>query len=148
TITEVIPDGTYRHVVNALKVAADLNRQGVFHQVAIDKDTLVQAILFHDLGKVQPRLQVGDRVDPAQVFEPSKLHAARSADMAANSYNGPEQAPWLTRYQHHAEDDLPPELPRHLLPRLRLRRLVDGLSASTTRRAGSVRLKADGNQVE
>ncbi|MFO7247002.1 MAG: PAS domain-containing protein [Thermaerobacter sp.] len=148
TITEVIPDGTYRHVVNALKVAADLNRQGVFHQVAIDKDTLVQAILFHDLGKVQPRLKVGDRVDPAQVFEPSKLHAARSADMAANFYNVPEEAIWLIRYHHHAEDELPPEFPRHLLPMLRLLQLIDGLSASITRRSGSVRLKADGNQIE
>lgn len=148
TITEVIPDGTYRHVVNALKVAADLNRQGVLHQVGIDKDTLVEAILFHDLGKVQPRLQVGDRVNPREVFEPSKLHAARSADLAANFYNVSEDAIWLIRYHHHTEAELPPEFPRHLLPMLRLLQLIDGLSASITRRAGCIRLSADGNQIE
>jgi len=54
TITEVIADGGYKHVVNALKVLADLNNKGIMSLLGISKDVLVQSIIFHDLGKSQP----------------------------------------------------------------------------------------------
>lgn len=87
-VTEVIEDGGYHHVVNALKVTADLNEKGMMKLLGIDKDVLVQALIFHDLGKSQPVLNVGQVADPRKIFEPGIMHAMRSADIVEKYYNG------------------------------------------------------------
>lgn len=139
-IMEIIPDGNYLHVVNALKVAADLNEKGVMQIIGINKDDLVQAIIFHDLGKAQPELAVGSVVDPKEVFEDGRYHAARSADMAAHFYKKNSDVVNLIRYHHHSKEEIPDEFPRYLMPMLRLFKIVDGLSACLTRRDGRVEL--------
>ncbi|MCL6595088.1 MAG: PAS domain-containing protein [Firmicutes bacterium] len=139
-VTAVIPDGTYRHVINGLRIMADLKALDVFQLVGIDKDTLVQAFIFHDVGKEQPRLEVGQEFVPADTFEPGRLHAARSADWAASEYRVRPEAELLIRYHHTAEEDLPDSFPPALMPMYRLLRLVDGLSACLTRRGGRVEL--------
>lgn len=134
TVTAVIPEGTYRHVINGLRVMAELHALGVFQLVGLDKDTLVQAFIFHDIGKEQPILQVGTPFIPAETFEPGHLHAERSADWAAKYYRVSSDVEWLIRMHHTAESDLPPAFPAALKPMWRLIRLVDGLSAGITRR--------------
>jgi hypothetical protein len=146
-ITGVIPDGTYRHVVNALKVAAELNQQGALDLVGVDKAVLVQAIIFHDVGKVQPELRVGDVVDPHHAFEESTLHAARSAEIAGRWYGAHPDVVTLVRYHHHAEHQLPADFPGYLRPMFRLFRLVDGLPACITRRDGVVRAEVADTRV-
>lgn len=147
TVTEVIEDGNYKHVVNALKVLADLNSKGIMSLLGISKDILVQSIIFHDLGKSQPQLEVGQTVDPKKVFEYSPAHAARSADIAAHFYHKDQDVIWLVRYHHHTEDELPLDFPRHLMPMLRLLQLVDGLSAALTRRNATIKLDVEGTRV-
>jgi PAS domain S-box-containing protein len=134
TVTEVLPDGTYWHVVNGLRLLAELKAIGVFQLVGIDKDTLVQAFLYHDLGKEQPRLAVGDRFVPQKTFEPGHKHAARSADWALRHYGVSTEVAWLIRCHHTPENALPAEFPEVLLPMLRILKVVDGLSAGITRR--------------
>ena len=63
-ILRVEEQGGYRHVINSLKVLATLRAQGVMDIIGIHQETLVKAIIFHDLGKVQPQLKPGDIVDP------------------------------------------------------------------------------------
>ncbi|MEW6227393.1 MAG: CBS domain-containing protein [Bacillota bacterium] len=147
TITEVIEDGNYKHVVNALKVLADLNTKGIMSLLSISKDALVQSIIFHDLGKSQPQLEIGQTVDPKQAFEYSPAHAGRSADIAEHFYKKDPDVIWLIRYHHHKEDELPPEFPNHLRPMLRLLQLVDGLSAALTRRNARIKLGVEGTRV-
>lgn len=147
TITGVIPDGGYRHVVNGLKVVADFKEKGLMRVVGLDKDTLVSAIVFHDIGKSQPLLKVGDVVDPRLVFEDSKKHAARSADIAGNFYLKEPSVVTLIRYHHHNENELPADFPTHLLPSYRLLRLVDGLSAGITRRESQMTCDVSGTKV-
>lgn len=146
-ITEIIPDGGYLHVVNALKVAADLNEQGVLNLVGVNKDALVQAITFHDIGKSQPVLRIGDVVDPKEVFEDSKLHAERSAEIASHFYHKEDDVVTLIRYHHHEEHELPASFPKYLLPMYRLLRLVDGLSAGITRRRAKIKIQANGTKI-
>lgn len=146
-ILEVLPSGNYFHVINCLKVAADLNDKGIMNLIGVDKDTLVQTIIFHDLGKSQPTLTEGDVVDPRQAFEPGRLHALRSAEIAQHFYGKPENVVTLIKYHHHSENELPGDFPSYLLPMWRLFRLVDGLSACLTRRKGSVHLKVSGPTI-
>ncbi|MBT9260322.1 MAG: PAS domain-containing protein [Clostridiales bacterium] len=146
-ITGIIEDGGYRHVINALKVLADLHRKAQGHLLGIEKDHLVRAIIFHDLGKVQPQLKVGDVVDPREAFEPSKLHAYRSADIAEAFYGEHPHVVQLVRYHHHQEHELPPDFPPALLPMLRLLKLCDGLSAALTRRGSTVIVDVDATRV-
>jgi PAS domain S-box-containing protein len=147
TITEVIADGGYKHVVNALKVLADLNNKGIMSLLGISKDALVQSIIFHDLGKSQPQFEIGQVVDPLDEFEESRAHAERSADIAAHFYQREDDVIWLIKYHHHQESQLPADFPNHLRPMLRLLKLVDGLSAALTRRNGKIRLDIDGTRV-
>ncbi|MCL6517808.1 PAS domain-containing protein [Alicyclobacillus sp.] len=133
TILKVIEDGGYRHVVNALRIFAAMRAQGVTHVIGIDKDVLVQTIIFHDLGKSQPNLKPGDVVDPREVFEDGKLHAYRSAEIAANFYHLPADAVEIIRYHHHGEHQLPESFPWRLRPMFRLFQVIDGLSAAVTR---------------
>jgi len=146
-VTEVIEDGGYHHVVNALKVLADLNEKGMMKLLGIDKDILVQALIFHDLGKSQPVLNVGQIADPKQVFEPSMMHALRSADIVEKYYHKPKDVVTLIRYHHHGEDQLPADFPSHLLPMFRLLQIIDGLSAGLTRRNGRIGFRVNGSRV-
>ncbi|MCL4464055.1 MAG: CBS domain-containing protein [Firmicutes bacterium] len=146
-VTEVIEDGGYQHVVNALKVAADLNEKGLMGLLGIDKDILVQALIFHDLGKSQPVLNVGQVADPRKAFEPGIMHAMRSADIAENYYQKPQDVVTLIRYHHHSEEQLPADFPSHLLPMLRLLQIIDGLSAGLTRRNGRIGFRVNGSRV-
>lgn len=147
TITNVIQDGTYRHVINALKILADLHKQGITEVIGIEKDLLVQAILFHDIGKVQPRASVGDIIQPRLFFEDGKLHAERSAEFTDYYYNQSPDVVELIRYHHHREEELPESFPYRLLPMLRLLKLVDGLSAGVTRRANQVAFTVEGSVI-
>ena len=101
TITEVISEGGYKHVVNALKVLAELNNKGIMSLLGISKDVLVQSIIFHDLGKSQPQFEIGQTVDPLDEFEESYAHALRSADLAAHFYHREDDVIWLIKYHHH-----------------------------------------------
>lgn len=147
TVTEIIDGGGYLHVVNCLKVAADFNEMGIMKLIGIDKDTLVEAIIFHDLGKSQPNLNVGDRVSPKDAFEEGIYHAARSAELASKFYGKNEDITNIVRYHHHTEDMLPKDFPSHLLPLLRLFKVIDGLSAALTRRNAKVTYKAEGSKL-
>lgn len=146
-VTEIIEDGGYLHVVNALKVAADLNEKGLMSLLGIDKDALVQALLFHDIGKSQPVLNVGQVADPYKVFEESTRHAARSAEIAESYYKKPPDVVELIRYHHHREEELPESFPRNLLPMLRLLKIIDGLSAGLTRRSARVGFRVSGPRL-
>lgn len=146
-VTEVIEDGGYLHVVNALKVAADLNEKGLMGLLGIDKDILVQALIFHDVGKSQPVLNVGQTVDPRKVFESSADHAMRSADIVQNYYHKPPDVVMLIRYHHHRENELPADFPSHLLPMFRLIKIIDGLSAGLTRRDARVGFRVNGARL-
>lgn len=138
TVTQVIPDGTYRHVINGLRILAELHAVGLFQLVGMDKDTMVRAFIFHDVGKEQPVLQVGQEFVPQEAFEPSHLHAYRSADWARKYYRVSEDVEWIIRYHHTPETKLPPDFPPPLLPMLRVFQVVDGLSAGITRRKARI----------
>ncbi|OMP68755.1 HD domain-containing protein [Domibacillus epiphyticus] len=141
TITDIIPDGGYRHVVNCLKLLSSLCEEGVTQIIGINKEHLIQAIIFHDLCKVQPVLSIGDVVDPKKLFEDGKLHAFRGAEMAKKFYSLHEDVVEIIRYHHHAENELPDTFPWYLKPMFRLFCLIDGLSASITRGGGEVEFK-------
>jgi PAS domain-containing protein len=138
TVTDVIHEGTYWHVINGLRMMAELKDIGLFQLVGLDKDTMVQAFIFHDIGKDQPSLVVGQEFVPTETFEPGALHAARSADWAVKEYGVSSDVAWLIRYHHTAEPDLPEEFPAALKPMWRIFMLVDGLSAGITRRQATV----------
>ncbi len=146
-VTGIIKDGVYRHVVNSLKIFSSLAAQGVTKVIGIDKDQLVQAIIFHDLGKVQPDLMIGEVVDPREVFEDSKLHAYRSAEIAKNLYHQPDDVVELIRFHHHSEKEASESLPWRLLPMFRLFQLIDGLSAAVTRGGVDVLFTVSGSSV-
>ncbi|BCJ87054.1 HD domain-containing protein [Effusibacillus dendaii] len=137
TITGIIHDGGYRHVVNCLKILASLHEQGITKLIGIDKDLLVQALIFHDLGKSQPVLKIGDVVDPREVFEDGKLHAFRGAEIAKHYYGLNDDIVEIIRYHHHSENELTESFSWRLSPMFRLFQLIDGLSAAMTR--GSVK---------
>lgn len=139
-IAGVIQEGVYRHVVNILRLLTELWEQGLMELAGMSQEMLVKTAIFHDLGKVQPHLVVGEIVDPKEAFEPGKFHAFRSASLAKQVYNLPEGIVRLIKYHHHEEKELPSEFPTGLLPMHRLFRLLDGLSAGITRRGSRVNL--------
>ncbi|HHW02155.1 MAG TPA: HD domain-containing protein [Thermoanaerobacterales bacterium] len=147
-ITGVIEEGVYRHVVNILRLLTELWEQGLMELAGMHQDTLVKTAIFHDLGKVQPRLEVGEIVDPKEAFESGKFHAFRSALLARRVYHLGENLVYLIRYHHHREDELPADFPRSLLPMHRLFRLLDGLSAGISRRGSRVNLTVRGTVVQ
>ncbi len=108
---------------------------------------LVQVLIYHDIGKSQPVLNVGQIADPKKLFEPSIMHALRSADIAENYYQKPKDVVTLIRYHHHSEDQLPAEFPSNLLPMLRLLKVIDGLSAGLTRRNCRIGFRVNGSRV-
>lgn len=146
-ITGRITEGVYRHVINILKLVADAFLQGLMDLPGIEKNVLVTAATFHDLAKVQPELEIGDVVDPREVFEPGYKHAFRGAALAEGVYGLNRDTVLLIKYHHHEESELPAEFPEYLLPMYRLFRLLDGLSAGITRRGASVRIKVEGTKV-
>jgi|GEM_PF-1931881 len=147
-ITRVIKEGVYLHVVNILRLLTELWEQGLMELEVINQETLVKTAIFHDLGKVQPYLEVGEVVDPKETFEPGKYHAFRSASMAKRVYRLGENVVQLIKYHHHNEDELPIDFPDGLLPMYRLFRLLDGLSAGITRRGSYVNLTVRGTIIQ
>lgn len=148
TITGIVENGGYRHVINCLKLFSSLAKAGVTELIGIEKDLLVQAFVFHDLGKSQPVLSIGDVVNPKEVFEDSKLHAQRSAEIALNFYSLGDDIVEIIRYHHHGEHELPSSFPWRLLPMFRLFQLIDGLSAAVTRGGVSARFAVHDCTVE
>lgn len=146
-ITGLIPDGCYHHVINCLFLLADLDRQGILACTGIGRKALIETLLFHDAGKRQPLLKVGDRVRPGAVFEDGRRHAARSAAFASREYAICDTSAALIHYHHHEENELPASFPAALKPAYRLVRLVDGLSAAITRRGARVRLEVRGHEI-
>jgi len=146
-ITGVIKDGVYKHVINILKLIADAFKQGLMRLPGMDKNTIVSAAVLHDIGKVQPTLEVGDVVNPREVFEQGYLHAFRGASIARGMYNINDNVYYLIKYHHHEEKELPKDFPDYLLPMYRFFRLIDGLSAGITRRGSSVKMRINGSRI-
>ncbi|MCM8900742.1 HD domain-containing protein [Caldicoprobacter algeriensis] len=146
-ITGIIEDGCYRHVVNMLKLLADTFKQGLMELPGMNKNTLVQATILHDIGKVQPDLKVGDVVNPKEVFEQGFYHAFRGASLSRSLYDINDEVYYLIRYHHHAENELPADFPDYLLVMHRFFRLIDGLSAGITRRGSKVKMKIKGTKI-
>lgn len=132
-ITGRMLDGGYRHVVNCLRIFSVLRSMGVTKVIGIDKVMMTQAFIFHDLGKTQPILNIGDEIDPEEFFEDGKLHAERSAELAHGYYDVQDDAITIIRFHHHREDELPSDFPWRLIPAWRLFKVVDGISAAITR---------------
>lgn len=146
-IARRINQGVYQHVLNILRLLADAMRQGLTELPGVDRDTLVQAAIFHDIGKVQPELNEGDVVEPDKVFEDEKLHAARGAEIVRGFYKVSESVVDLICYHHHEESELPAAFPQHLLPMYRLFRLLDSLSLEMTRYSLQVKLSVKETKV-
>jgi len=145
-IIDIIEDGCYRHIINMLKLVADAFKQGLMELPGMDKNTLVQAIVLHDIGKVQPDLKIGDTVNPKEVFEQGYLHAFRGASFSKELYGINDKVYYLIKY-HHTENELPADFPDYLLPMHRFFRLIDGLSAGITRRGSKVTMKINGTRI-
>jgi hypothetical protein len=145
-INGVIEEGCYRHVINMLKLVADAFKQGLMELPGMDKNTLVQAIILHDIGKVQPDLKIEDTVNPKEVFEQGYLHAFRGASLSKALYDINDKVYYLIKH-HHAENELPADFPDYLLPMHRFFRLIDGLSAGITRRGSKVTMKINGTRI-
>lgn len=126
-------DGGYRHVVNCLRIFSVFRSLGITKIIGIDKLVMTQAFIFHDLGKTQPILEIGDEISPQQLFEDGRLHAERSAVLAQGYYDIPNDAITIIKFHHHREDELPPDFPWRLAPAWRLFKLIDGISAAITR---------------
>lgn len=146
-ITGIIEDGCYRHVVNMLKLIADAFKQGLMELPGMNKNTLVQAVIVHDIGKVQPDLKIRDTVDPKGVFERGYLHAFRGASLSKLLYGINDEVYYLIKYHHHTENELPTDFPDYLLPMHRFFRLIDGLSAGITRRGSKVAMKINNTRI-
>ena len=131
-VTNVISKGLYLHIINCLKLAADLKDKNVFALIGIDKNILVQSILYHCNAKTQPILCTGDIVRYSELFEDEILEAARSADFAKNYYNINEDVCDIIYYHKHEEDDISIDFPKHLLPIFRLFRVIDAISYEIT----------------
>lgn len=146
-ITGIIEDGCYRHVVNMLKLIADAFKQGLMELPGMNKNTLVQAVIMHDIGKVQPDLKIRDTVDPKGVFERGYLHAFRGASLSKLLYGINDEVYYLIKYHHHTENELPTDFPDYLLPMHRFFRLIDRLSAGITRRGSKVAMKINNTRI-
>ncbi|PRR75748.1 HD domain-containing protein [Neomoorella humiferrea] len=147
-ITGIIKEGVYRHVINILRLLTELFMKGLKAVDGISREILVQTSIYHDVGKVQPHLEVGDMVDPKEAFEPGQYHAFRSASLARKVYQLERSIVYLIQYHHHPDGELPSDFPRGLLPMHRLFRLLDGLSAGITRRGSRISLAVRGAIVQ
>ena len=133
-ITEVIDKGLYFHVINSLKLAADLQDCKVFQLIGMKKNTLVSAILYHANAKTQPMLCVGDVVKYSALFEDKKIEASRSATFAKNFYNVDDDVFNIIKYHKHSETEIAGEgFPKYLLPTYRLFKVIDSISSMMTK---------------
>lgn len=132
-ITNVINEGLYLHIINCLKLAADLKDYHVFDLIGIDKNILVQAILYHCNSKTQPILSVGDVVKYSDVFENKKEEADRSAIFAKRYYNVSDAVYYIIKYHKHDEVEIPDEFPKALLYVFRLFKIIDSTSSVITK---------------
>ncbi|TLM80522.1 MAG: HD domain-containing protein, partial [Actinobacteria bacterium] len=146
-IIEIIPDGTYRHVINCLKIASELQEKGIFNMPGVDRNTIVQALTTHDTGKKQPQLNVGDIIDPKTCFTEGKVHAMESAKIISKFPFISSDVINLVQFHHHAENELPDDFPARLLPMLRLLKLIDGLSAGLTRKNSKLSSVVEGSKI-
>lgn len=146
-ITKVIRDGCLLHVINCLHLLAGVDQDGFLQRLRVDRRLLVETLLLHDIGKIQPQLAVGDRVIPGQVFEDGREHARRSAVYASRYWPPWPERDILIFHHHHLEAGLPFTFPQALLPPWRLVCLLDGLSAAITRRGARVTMRVQGSQV-
>jgi hypothetical protein len=146
-IVDIIPDGAYRHVINCLKIISELHEKGIFDIPGVDRNTVVLALIVHDLGKKQPKLNIGDIIDPKASFTSGKIHAQESAKLIAEFLAISQATMLLVRYHHHDESELPADFPVSLLPMLRIVRLVDGLSAGITRRGAEINLTIEETSI-
>lgn len=104
--------GCYWHVVNCLRILAQIERTGILAKYKINKDLLVNAIMVHDIGKKQPELNVGD-ITEIGIFERGRFHASRSAHFCKeNGYSS--DIMFLVKYHHHKENELPKRFPKRL----------------------------------
>lgn len=132
-ITNVIPEGLYNHIINCLKLAADLKDDNVFDLIGIDKNNLVQTILYHCNAKTQPMLRKGDVVKYSDLFEDKKEEADRSAIFAKKYYNVSDAVYNIIKYHKHDEDEIPKDFPKHLLYVFRLFKIIDSASSIITK---------------
>jgi hypothetical protein len=146
-IIEVIPGGTFQHVINCLNIVSELHKKGIFNVPELDRAVVVQALLLHDIGKKQPVLNVGDVVHPKKVFPDGKKHAQLSAGMVGDYPLVSTDVIPLIFYHHHRENELTADFEDRLLPMWRLVKLVDGLSAAVTRRHARLDMMVEGSRV-
>lgn len=139
-ITNVIEEGLYMHIINCLKLAADLKDYNVFDLIGIDKHTLVQAILYHCNAKTQPILSTGDVVKYSELFEDKKEEAERSAIFAKKYYNVSDSVYYIIKYHKHDEIELPEEFPKSLLYVFRLFKIIDSTSSVLTKAYGTIEI--------
>lgn len=132
-ITNVIDEGLYIHTINCLKLAADLKDYNVFDLIGIDKNVLVQTILYHSNAKTQPLLCKGDVVKYSDLFENKKEEAERSAIFAKKYYNVSDAVYYIIKYHKHDEIEIDAEFPRHLLYVFRLFKIIDSTSSVITK---------------
>lgn len=133
-ITEVIDKGLYLHIINSLKLAADLQDCKVFQLIGMKKNTLVSAILYHANAKTQPVLCVGDVVKYSALFEDKKIEASRSATFAKKFYNVDDDVFNIIKYHKHSETEIAGEcFPKYLLPTYRLFKVIDSISSVMTK---------------
>lgn len=139
-ITNVIEEGLYIHIINCLKLAADLKDYNVFDLIGIDKNTLVQAILYHCNAKTQPILSKGDVVKYSDLFENKKEEAERSAIFAKKYYNVSDSVYYIIKYHKHDEIEIPEEFPKSLLYVFRLFKIIDSTSSVLTKCDGKIEI--------
>lgn len=141
-ITEVIEQGLYFHIINSLKISADLQDCNVFSLIGIDKNTLVSAILYHANAKTQPILCVGDVVKYSILFEDKKSEAARSASFAKEFYNVSDDVYNIIKYHKHSETEMAGEgFPKYLYPTYRLFKIIDNISSAMTKSEGKMKIE-------
>lgn len=131
-VINVIDGGLYTYTINCLKLAADLKNHNLFNLIGLDKNTLVQTILFHTNAKTQPILQEGDIVKYDEFFETPKEEALRSATFAKHYYNINDDIYNIIKYHQHFESELEDDFPKQLLPSLRLFKMISILAFDTT----------------
>lgn len=143
TIVKEINKGTLKHVLNCIDIIYQLNELEMFQKFPIERELLMKASILHDIGKQQPKLAIGEVIDPKSAFEDGKIHAAKSAKMALEKYKISKKLYWIIYYHHHMETELQwndvVEDSQWLL-HYRLFKMIDGLSAALTRRDANINI--------
>lgn len=140
TITDVLYNGNTMHIYCILNFIEEI--KDLIYDFKIDVDLLEALALLHDIGKIQPILKVGDVVDTS-IFEIGEKHAYRGESLC-EQYTNNECVKKLVKY-HHSKEDLWEDFNEYEKIHLRLFKLLDGLSAATTRKDSSIELSYTGN---